>query len=53
MQVRKCTNNTLQAGEPACKSQEEIDDFVKDVSVKTWAVQSKIDFSKYNPEKPI
>ena len=54
MQMRKCSNSTLQPGEPRCKPIEEIDEFIKDIVIKTWVVQSKVDFTKYAEfEKPL
>ena len=38
MQMRKCSNSTLQEGEPTCKPEEEINEFIKDIVVKTWVV---------------
>ena len=53
MQIRKCSNETLEPGEPTCHSQAEIDHYVEDIIVNTWVVQSKIDFGKYaQTERP-
>lgn len=53
MQIRKCSNETLEPGEPTCHSKAEIDHYVEDIIVNTWVVQSKIDFGKYaQTERP-
>jgi hypothetical protein len=50
LSARKCNNNTLRLyapyWEPVCAPMEEIDQYVRNVSVETWLIGSKIDFSK-------
>jgi hypothetical protein len=44
--IKKCS------GKPNCKSEEEIDFWLRDIQVDNWVVQQSMDFNVYG-EKPI
>jgi hypothetical protein len=50
--INRC-NQTLQdiQKRPKCKSDEEINEWIKDVNVEIWGIEEKIDYSDYS-DKP-
>ena len=47
--IVRCNDTKREAeGKSSCKSEEDIDDYVKDIQVETWTIQNSIDFSKYD-----
>jgi len=51
--VDKCDNATKKEYEPPCASPEEINRYIYDLEVNTWAVQRQMDFSNYKDYPPI
>jgi hypothetical protein len=43
-----CNNDTLKINEPVCASVEDINLYVKDISIETWVIQEKVDFNSYS-----
>ena len=52
IQLKMCSNETLEEGELECAPQYIIDEYIKDLSVDTWVLHENIDFSIYK-EKPV
>lgn len=53
MQIRFCSDDSNEVGEPQCASETEIDEYIDGITVATWVIQSKIDFSNYKPDKMV
>ena len=50
--VDRCNNENRKAGEPACASEQEIDDFIYDLEIDTWMIYEMADYSIFG-HKPV
>ena len=47
MTVRRCDNSKLEPGDLPCRSESEIDEYIKDMQIDLWVYQKEVDFKEY------